>query len=80
VTPEDIQAEWIHTLQGLAISAAGDYHKGILSFEEFQDVMARLYLAVEDNIEPTAAQVAEKIAEMDTAAAFISAGQTRRDE
>lgn len=59
----------------LAIQAAADYHAGIVDFAIFQEILASLYLAVDDNIDPTAEQIAEKISEMNTASAFISAGR-----
>lgn len=75
MTPDEIQADYLHVLQGLAIQAAADYHRGVLDFAGFQEILARLYLAAED-IEPTPELIAAKVSEMNTATAFMSAGSS----
>lgn len=76
MTPEEIQADYIHMLQDLGLQAAADYHRGVIDFGTFQEILAGLWLAADDT-DPTPELIAAKIAEMDTAAAFISAGQAR---
>lgn len=60
-------------LQRLAIASAMDYSNGLLTFEQWSEIMAVLSLRAQGVTEPTDEAIKWRIAEMDTATSFLSA-------
>ena len=75
MTPEEqVQADYLLSLRGVVVQAAADYHRGVLDYETYQAVMATIMLIASGVDSPTDEQIAETVAEMNTAQSFISAG------
>lgn len=75
MTPEEqVQANYLISLRGVVVQAAADYHRGVLDYQTYQAVLATVMLISRGVESPTDEQIAETVAEMRTAQAFISAG------